>query len=108
MAPRLKSKGAGATPDQKASIIGPGGSTNISWILTKYLLTAAVVVVVSEVAKRSDKLGAPLTMVGDGRFPGADSNVLRLARLGSTPLWSEPAVAAITRLRSRGAVAYRL
>jgi uncharacterized membrane protein (GlpM family) len=30
----------------------------MAWILTKYLLTAAVVVMVSEVAKRSDKLGA--------------------------------------------------
>lgn len=29
----------------------------MSWIITKYLLTAAVVVVVSEAAKRSDKLG---------------------------------------------------
>lgn len=28
------------------------------WILTKYLITAAVVVLVSELAKRSDKLGA--------------------------------------------------
>lgn len=28
------------------------------WILTKYLLTAVVVVVVSELARRSDKLGA--------------------------------------------------
>jgi len=28
------------------------------WILSKYLLTAAVVVVVSELARRSDKLGA--------------------------------------------------
>ena len=28
------------------------------WLITKYLMTAAVVVVVSEVAKRSDKLGA--------------------------------------------------
>lgn len=27
------------------------------WIITKYLLTAAVVVLVSEVAKRSDRLG---------------------------------------------------
>ena len=27
------------------------------WLITKYLLTAAVVVLVSEVAKRSDKLG---------------------------------------------------
>jgi hypothetical protein len=30
----------------------------VTWLITKYLLTAAVVVVVSEVAKRSDKLGA--------------------------------------------------
>jgi len=29
----------------------------VSWIITKYFLTAAVVVLVSEVAKRSDKLG---------------------------------------------------
>ena len=29
----------------------------MSWIITKYFLTAAVVVLVSEVAKRSDKLG---------------------------------------------------
>lgn len=29
----------------------------MSWIITKYLVTAAVVVIVSEVAKRSDKLG---------------------------------------------------
>lgn len=29
----------------------------MSWIITKYLLTAGVVVVVSEAAKRSDKLG---------------------------------------------------
>ncbi len=28
------------------------------WLITKYLLTAAVVVLVSEIAKRSDKLGA--------------------------------------------------
>lgn len=28
------------------------------WIVTKYLITAAIVVVVSEFAKRSDKLGA--------------------------------------------------
>ncbi|GAL27142.1 4-amino-4-deoxy-L-arabinose transferase [Vibrio variabilis] len=28
------------------------------WIITKYLLTAGVVVLISEVAKRSDKLGA--------------------------------------------------
>ena len=30
----------------------------MSWILTKYLITAALVVLVSELAKRSDKLGA--------------------------------------------------
>ncbi len=30
----------------------------MSWIVTKYLITAVVVVVVSELAKRSDKLGA--------------------------------------------------
>lgn len=29
----------------------------MAWIITKYLLTAAVVVIVSELAKRSDKLG---------------------------------------------------
>ena len=29
----------------------------MAWIITKYLLTAAVVVVVSELARRSDKLG---------------------------------------------------
>lgn len=29
----------------------------MGWLVTKYLLTAAVVVLVSEVAKRSDKLG---------------------------------------------------
>jgi hypothetical protein len=30
----------------------------VTWIITKYFLTAAVVVLVSEIAKRSDKLGA--------------------------------------------------
>ncbi|MGB0893867.1 MAG: DUF3147 family protein [Parashewanella sp.] len=30
----------------------------MNWIITKYLITAAIVVFVSEVAKRSDKLGA--------------------------------------------------
>jgi len=30
----------------------------MSWLITKYLITAAVVVVVSELARRSDKLGA--------------------------------------------------
>jgi hypothetical protein len=29
----------------------------MAWLITKYLVTAAVVVVVSEVAKRSDRLG---------------------------------------------------
>lgn len=29
----------------------------MSWIITKYLLTAAVIVVVTEAAKRSEKLG---------------------------------------------------
>ncbi|MCL1077910.1 hypothetical protein L2734_06945 [Parashewanella spongiae] len=28
------------------------------WIITKYLLTPAVVVAISEIAKRSDKFGA--------------------------------------------------
>lgn len=32
----------------------------MTWVITKYLLTAAVVVVVSEAAKRSDKLGGLL------------------------------------------------
>ncbi len=30
----------------------------MAWIITKYFLTAAVVVLVSELAKRSDKLGS--------------------------------------------------
>jgi hypothetical protein len=30
----------------------------MSWLLTKYAITAAIVVIVSELAKRSDKLGA--------------------------------------------------
>lgn len=29
----------------------------MTWLITKYLITAALVVVISEVAKRSDKLG---------------------------------------------------
>jgi hypothetical protein len=29
----------------------------MSWIITKYLITAAMVVFISEIAKRSDKLG---------------------------------------------------
>jgi hypothetical protein len=39
---------------------------DMSWLITKYLLTAAVVVAISEAAKRSDKLGgfvAALPMV---------------------------------------------
>ena len=32
----------------------------MSWIVTKYLVTAAIVVAVSELAKRSDRLGALL------------------------------------------------
>ena len=32
----------------------------MSWLITKYLLTAAVVVLVSEAAKRSDRLGGLL------------------------------------------------
>lgn len=30
----------------------------MAWLITKYLLTAAMVVLISEIAKRSDKLGA--------------------------------------------------
>jgi hypothetical protein len=30
----------------------------VTWIITKYFVTAAVVVLISELAKRSDKLGA--------------------------------------------------
>ena len=30
----------------------------MTWLITKYLITAAIVVAVSELAKRSDKLGA--------------------------------------------------
>lgn len=30
----------------------------MGWLITKYLITAAIVVAVSEIAKRSDKLGA--------------------------------------------------
>lgn len=33
----------------------------MTWIITKYLLTAAVIVAVTEVAKRSGKLGALVT-----------------------------------------------
>jgi len=35
----------------------------MTWILTKYLLTAGIVVFVSEVAKRSDKLGSFITAI---------------------------------------------
>jgi hypothetical protein len=44
----------------------PQEDMDMAWIITKYFLTAAVVVLVSEVAKRSDKLGgfvAALPMV---------------------------------------------
>jgi len=37
-------------------LLGPKGKI-VYWLITKYLLTAAVVVFVSELAKRSDKLG---------------------------------------------------
>jgi len=39
-----------------SSYFSPWGE-RMSWIITKYFLTAAVVVLVSELAKRSDKLG---------------------------------------------------
>jgi hypothetical protein len=35
----------------------------MTWIITKYLLTAGIVVFVSEVAKRSDKLGSFITAI---------------------------------------------
>ena len=40
----------------------------MAWIITKYLLTAGIVILVSELAKRSDKLGglvAALPLVTD-------------------------------------------
>ncbi len=36
------------------------GAKKMTWIITKYLLTAAVVVAISEIAKRSDRLGGVL------------------------------------------------
>lgn len=47
------------------SITAPGGFTPIGglsmpWILAKYLITATIVVAVSELARRSDRLGAAL------------------------------------------------
>ena len=30
----------------------------MTWIMTKYLITAGLVVLISEIAKRSDKIGA--------------------------------------------------
>lgn len=33
----------------------------MTWILTKYLITAAIIVAISEIAKRSGKLGALIT-----------------------------------------------
>jgi hypothetical protein len=38
----------------------PSPESTMSWVLTKYLLTAAIVVAVSEAAKRSDRLGGLL------------------------------------------------
>ena len=38
--------------------MGSGGEFLMTWIVTKYLITAGLVVLISEVAKRSDKLGA--------------------------------------------------
>ena len=40
----------------------------MGWLITKYLLTAAVVVIVSETARRSDKL--PAKRYDHGRAPG--------------------------------------
>lgn len=34
------------------------GNPRMAWIATKYLVTAALVVLISEIAKRSDRLGA--------------------------------------------------
>jgi len=39
----------------------PPLKADMTWIITKYLLTAGIVVFVSEVAKRSDKLGSFIT-----------------------------------------------
>ena len=42
----------------------------MAWLITKYLMTAALVVLVSEVAKRSDRLGALLVALPcDDPFP---------------------------------------
>jgi len=38
--------------------MGSGWEFLMTWIATKYLITAGLVVLISEVAKRSDKLGA--------------------------------------------------
>jgi len=38
--------------------MGSGGEFLMTWIVTKYFITAGLVVLISEVAKRSDKLGA--------------------------------------------------
>ena len=48
----------------------------MAWLITKYLITAGVIVLVSEVAKRSDKLGGllgalPLVTIGLGELLGA-------------------------------------
>tara|TARA_R110000772_G_C13306330_1_gene439393 strand:+ start:3344 stop:3736 length:393 start_codon:yes stop_codon:yes gene_type:complete len=41
-----------------AYILNKGYAMGISWLVTKYLTTAFVIVLVSEIARRSDKLGA--------------------------------------------------
>lgn len=41
-------------------VITPARELPMPWIVTKYLITATIVVAVSELAKRSDRLGALL------------------------------------------------
>lgn len=38
----------------------------MAWIITKYLLTAGIVILVSELAKRSDKLGGLVAALPGG------------------------------------------
>ncbi len=45
------------------------------WIVTKYLTTAAIVVLISEVAKRSDKLGALVAALPTVDYFGAGMDV---------------------------------
>ncbi len=40
----------------------------MSWLILKYLLTAAAVVLVSETAKRSDQLGGVIAALRYGRL----------------------------------------